>query len=980
MKIPIPVSAALIASLFCLGTAKAQKITSFTPAKGSPGTLITVTGTGLANTQFVLIGGNNSTIVTSTNDTKATAMVSYANNGKVSVVSKGNGFRDTNKTSFTSIVTHVPSVQQGDKITATEDEVSLGKQTGISADGNTMAALGMLAAGTHDWELGRIWIYTRSADTWTLQQAALAPTSSIGGKLTIQSFAISADGNTIYAGGNSIETGYAAVWMFTRTGSSWAQTAEFLPPNNISTQRANAMAVSADARTFAVSYTEGTAVYYNYDAGWNMQAHALSGTAGNIALSADGLTLLVANPQANSSAGQTLVFVSDRNFWTQKATFVGTPTIAGNQQGTSLAVNVDGNTIAIGDLDGVFIFDTSGFKTWAQEPTKIVPGGSSVALSTDGKVLLTSNIHDNHSDAHSTLWGYGAVWAFRKTDTGWAQFGNKLTGLNPSGTFPQMGNLALSQDGTTVAAGGIGDNFTYTDANNNQYGKGAVWMFKSVDTTNTITFTLPDTSTYGNTIPLNAVSTDKTWPITYVSSNDNIARVVDDSLKFFGVGTVTITASQPNPQNPNPPAPVSRTITSKKAPLTIKPFDQSVWYHVTDLAIPPNIGYYITGLKNGDARNIVEPNLSTYVTDSLGHSVSDPLPGNYKLVPFIQGVGNDPKNYDVTFIPGVYAVKAYPAPVITSFTPTVGTYGSSITITGDYFHNVTSVTIGGTIIYGWVNQTVTQIVVPVSGATSGDVTVNTTHGTFSLSGFKYYYNPSITVKATALTCPGANNGIITVSISDQDQSDTHFTVTVSGPGVNKSYLYNSSGSSGLNIDSLATGSYSVCVTIPNQTFSQCYTVDITQPANLFVTSVVNDANLTLTMDGGTQYAVMLNGKTYTTSQDLITLPLQEGDNQLQVTTDRLCQGLYTRVITVKPTLKPFPVPFQNTLSLDLGTKNIGNLIVQLNSVSNGKIVLSKQFVNQSGVIQLDVTDIKTGVYALKVHTDNIDKTFKIIKK
>lgn len=79
-----------------------------------------------------------------------------------------------------------------------------------------------------------------------------------------------------------------------------------------------------------------------------------------------------------------------------------------------------------------------------------------------------------------------------------------------------------------------------------------------------------------------------------------------------------------------------------------------------------------------------------------------------------------------------------PAPTITSFTPTRTMNGATVTITGTNFANVTAVTIGGVAAVSYNVVSVTQITAVVnSGATSGSVSVTTTGGTATLSGFVF---------------------------------------------------------------------------------------------------------------------------------------------------------------------------------------------------------------------------------------------------
>jgi hypothetical protein len=141
-----------------------------------------------------------------------------------------------------------------------------------------------------------------------------------------------------------------------------------------------------------------------------------------------------------------------------------------------------------------------------------------------------------------------------------------------------------------------------------------------------------------------------------------------------------------------------------------------------------------------------------------------------------------------------------------------------------------------------------------------------------------------------------------------------------------------------------------------------------------------DKNITLSMAGGNEYNIELNGMDYSTRNSMITLPLADGNNNLTVTTDKLCQGTMQKTINISGKISPYPVPFQNTLYLNIGNRVAVNVSVEIHDLSDGKKVLSKQFGSQSGVLQLDVTNLNNGVYVLHLTMDNSEKVFKIIKK
>lgn len=231
------------------------------------------------------------------------------------------------------------------------------------------------------------------------------------------------------------------------------------------------------------------------------------------------------------------------------------------------------------------------------------------------------------------------------------------------------------------------------------------------------------------------------------------------------------------------------------------------------------------------------------------------------------------------------------------------------------------------------------------------------------------------LKIIGASCKGSNNGAIGIIA----KTSMAYTATITGNGLNKAYPFTTS----VNIPDLAAGTYSVCMTVAGQPdYQQCFTAIVTEPKDLSVYSTVNDADqtITVTMDGGAQYNIKLNGSSYSTTQSSITLPLSQGDNKLEVSTDRLCQGLIQKLISYSNKIIPYPVPFENSLSLNLGAAKIGNVNVAIHDVADGKLVFSKQFTNQSGILQLNVSQLKSGVYGLHLTMGTTEKIFKILKK
>jgi hypothetical protein len=100
-----------------------------------------------------------------------------------------------------------------------------GASVALSADGNNL-----IVGGPRDSNfIGAAWVFTRSGGTWT-EQAKLVGTGYVFGSYTVQqgtSVALSGDdGNTAIVGGPYDSNAVGAVWVFTRSGSTWTQQAK----------------------------------------------------------------------------------------------------------------------------------------------------------------------------------------------------------------------------------------------------------------------------------------------------------------------------------------------------------------------------------------------------------------------------------------------------------------------------------------------------------------------------------------------------------------------------------------------------------------------------------------------------------------------------------------------------------------------------------------------------------------------------------
>jgi hypothetical protein len=180
----------------------------------------------------------------------------------------------------------------------------------------------------------------------------------------------------------------------------------------------------------------------------------------SVSVSADGNTAIVGGSGDNNSAGAAWVFARAGGAWSQQAKLVGTGAVGPYpaQQGFSVAVSGDGNTVTVGGradnnfIGAAWVFTRSN-GVWAQETKLIATGvigtfgyqGNSVSLSADGNTALVGGNKDNDE--------IGAAWIFTRSNGVWSQEA-KLVGTGATGRQEQGYFVSIAADGNTASRPG----------------------------------------------------------------------------------------------------------------------------------------------------------------------------------------------------------------------------------------------------------------------------------------------------------------------------------------------------------------------------------------------------------------------------------------------------------------------------------------------------------------------------------------------
>jgi hypothetical protein len=242
---------------------------------------------------------------------------------------------------------------------------------------------------------------------------------------------------------------------------------------------------------------------------------------------------------------------------------------------------------------------------------------------------------------------------------------------------------------------------------------------------------------------------------------------------------------------------------------------------------------------------------------------------------------------------------------------------------------------------------------------------------FNISAFKLPAD-NFTIVNTDASCKGDANGAISVTA----KQSLNYMATLTGNGLDSSLAFTTTAT----FNSLTAGTYQLCLTVNGQPdYQQCFTLVISEPAPVkFDMTGVNGREATLTLSGGKIYYVTLNGNTTATTNSQLTITLQNGNNQLSISTDKLCQGTIVKNIVLSG-IMAFPNPFDQAFTLQLPPTDMPHAVISIYDAA-GRNVWSRSYEHPANAINLDLSGLASGFYLLKLSTGQDDQIIKLIKK
>jgi len=237
---------------------------------------------------------------------------------------------------------------------------------------------------------------------------------------------------------------------------------------------------------------------------------------------------------------------------------------------------------------------------------------------------------------------------------------------------------------------------------------------------------------------------------------------------------------------------------------------------------------------------------------------------------------------------------------------------------------------------------------------------------------------TLKIEYTDETCRSSNNGTIKVSI----KGDLEFSVAITGGPSGFSHTAELINGSDWSLTGLKSGLYKVCLTtdaFPN--LKQCFDAKVEQPQDLAVLSTVSrkSRKASLDLSGGTKYNILLNGNLINTYNSNIELSLIAGINTIKVTANKECQGIFEETIFISEDILLSPNPANASSKLWVGGFD-ENINITLFDISGRVIWTRNDKVPYSRSLNVPFSNVKSGMYILKVDSETVKKSIKVIKE
>ncbi|CAL2102295.1 conserved protein of unknown function [Tenacibaculum sp. 190130A14a] len=239
----------------------------------------------------------------------------------------------------------------------------------------------------------------------------------------------------------------------------------------------------------------------------------------------------------------------------------------------------------------------------------------------------------------------------------------------------------------------------------------------------------------------------------------------------------------------------------------------------------------------------------------------------------------------------------------------------------------------------------------------------------------YEAQNNITASITSETCVDQNDGKITISVA---QTFVNYTVTLNGAG--KSETKNIIGTTSTTVfESLAPGSYEVCVSVDGRSYTQCFefNIDEAAPVSLRVAKKQAAKEYTVEVNSGTApYNVYLNGDLVGTFNSKTFNVQVEEKGVLEVKTAKACEGSFRMVIDgIFLKQNPISTKIEVLMPNNLNRDQVETMVYDL----TGKVIFNQKVRVSGNTLTVPFENYNSGIYILKLGVEN-SEPIKILKR
>ena len=207
-----------------------------------------------------------------------------------------------------------------------------------------------------------------------------------------------------------------------------------------------------------------------------------------------------------------------------------------------------------------------------------------------------------------------------------------------------------------------------------------------------------------------------------------------------------------------------------------------------------------------------------------------------------------------------------------------------------------------------------------------------------------------------------------------------YTVTVTGKTIQYTFL--AERLRRLQLQVLATGTYTVCFKVDGQdAYEQCFEVSIAEPKALSAFIDVDNDNRTtsIQLSGSSSLQRRSEWRAFEVKETALHTYLPTGLSIIKISTDLDCQGIIEREIFISEDIFYYPNPTKGEVDVFVNGEDRG--VKMSVFTTKGDLVFTRdQEILDSRKTELDLTGVPAGTYLVTLEGTTVRKTFKIVKR